>query len=132
MIGNRLRQVREEHGLSQQELADKLGKSQNTISSWEKDRTFPKLKNLNQLCDLYGCTYEYLTGTKQHDVKDITMDDILIKIMDFNIVELQILHDNVEMQIERCKQIEAMQHEKEMLQQKLLSYEKEIAKLKSK
>ena len=37
MLKNKLKQLREEHKLSQVELAEKLGKSQNTISSWESN-----------------------------------------------------------------------------------------------
>ena len=117
MIGNRLRQVREENRLTQQELAKKLGKSQNTISSWEKDRTYPKLKNLNQLCQIYDCTLEYLTGTKQHDTSDVSLVDILLKLDQLQTAELETIRDKTTATIEQ--------------RQRLLRYEEELAKYKN-
>ena len=130
MIGDRLRVLREEHGLSQKDLAKKLGKSQETISSWENNRTFPKMKQLKELCDLYDCTYESLTGIKQHDQSDITLDDILVKMKDFDVNDLQVIIDSAKFQIERIKSIRKMEAENERLLRQVAEYQKKLAELK--
>ena len=43
MIGDNIRRLREEKGMSQSELAKKLFISDKTISSWEVNRTEPKM-----------------------------------------------------------------------------------------
>ena len=131
MIGKRLKQVREENGYSQVEIAKKLGKNQNTISSWETGRTQPKLKELHALCDLYNCTYEYLTGTKQHDSKDVTLDDILTKLWDFDISELKEISHHIEMIIEKQQQILQIEYERDMLNAKLQAFERQLSDLKN-
>lgn len=58
----RIRQLRHEHGLSQRELADKIGVSQKAIDLWEKELTEPKASAVIGLADIFGCTADYLLG----------------------------------------------------------------------
>lgn len=60
MYGNRLKEMREEKGLSQEELARKLNISRQAISKWENDKTEPDLKSLKMLCDIYEITLDQL------------------------------------------------------------------------
>lgn len=130
MIGKRLKQVREENGFSQAEIAKRLGKNQNTVSSWETGRTQPKLSELHSLCSIYGCTYEYLTGIRQHNPRDITLDDILVKMKDFDIADLHVIIDGAKFQIERIKSIREMEAENERLLRQVAEYQKKLAELK--
>ena len=124
MIGAKLKALREQNGLSQKELAAKLGKSQETISSWENDRTYPKMAQLKELCDLYGCTYETLTGIKQHDTQDITFDDVLIRVSTFDLEELGRLKDHVTVLIRQQEDLIRIEREKEKLEEELRRLQK--------
>ena len=42
-LGQRIQQIRIEHGLSQEEFAEKLGTTRQTVSRWELDQTFPEI-----------------------------------------------------------------------------------------
>ena len=54
---DRLRAAREQHGWTQQELADQIGISQSfTISRWEGGVAFPRPYYIRRLCDLFGTT----------------------------------------------------------------------------
>lgn len=119
MLNNRLRQLREEHDFSQEDIAKILGKSQKTISSWEKGRTNPKMKDLNQLCTLYDCTYEYLTGIKQHSPNDITIDDILIRITHCNNNELKTIRDQIDFVIQSNNRLAEIETERARLEREL-------------
>lgn len=66
-IGDNLKHFREEKGLTQRDVAIKLGIAQNTVSSWETDRTEPNLTQLAQLADLYGITREELVEPVNDD-----------------------------------------------------------------
>jgi len=131
-IGNKLRSVREEHGYSQVDLAKLIKYSQKTISSWENDRTHPKVKELNRLCQIYGCTYEYLTGVRQHDVNDITVNDILIKAESFTLSDLILLSEHINKLIKVKTEIESIQKEKIELEQQIARYNKKLEELKKK
>ena len=129
-IGSRLKYVREEHDLSQTELAEKLGMTQKAVSSWENDRTYPRMQQLVEMCSIYNCTLEYLTGTRQHDSRDITLDDILVKMKDFDIADLHVIIDGATFQIERIKSIREMEAENERLLRQVAEYQKKLAELK--
>ena len=45
-LGQRIQQIRIEHGLSQEELAEKLGTTRQTVSRWELDQTFPEIAKI--------------------------------------------------------------------------------------
>ena len=57
-MDNHLRQLRQEHGLSQQKLADALGVSRQTVISIEKGRYDPSLALAFQLAAQFGCRIE--------------------------------------------------------------------------
>ena len=129
-IGSRLKYVREDHDLSQTELAENLGMTQKAVSSWENDRTYPRMQQLVEMCSIYNCTLEYLTGTRQHDQSDITLDDILVKMKDFDVNDLQVIIDAAKFQIERIKSIREMEAENERLLRQVAVYQKKLAELK--
>ncbi|MBR4296192.1 MAG: helix-turn-helix transcriptional regulator [Clostridia bacterium] len=45
-IGQRIQQIRIEHSLSQEEFAEKLGTTRQTVSRWELDQTFPEIAKI--------------------------------------------------------------------------------------
>lgn len=120
-MGNRLRQVRKENKFTQTEIAKRLNVSQRTVSSWETDRTIPTLGTLNKLCSLYDCTYEYLTGMKQHDINDISVDDVITRLWDFSLIELNTIKKNIDNIIDH-KQVEESVREQSDLLRRLLAY----------
>lgn len=64
-IGKRIRDMRYKSQLSQSELGKKLNVDARTISSWETDRTEPKMFQIQQLCKIFGCEEYELTGVSQ-------------------------------------------------------------------
>ena len=59
-IGQRIRQLRFDHKLSQQKLADKLGVSRQSVNGWENDKGLPHWANLQQLAEYFGVSVKYL------------------------------------------------------------------------
>ena len=58
----RLVQLRKQHGLSQEELAAKLGLSRQAVSKWERAEASPDTDNLILLSRLYGVSIDELLG----------------------------------------------------------------------
>ncbi len=52
LSGDEIRQMREQAGLSQRELAENLGVSANTISNWETGRTIPRRGSMEKLLSM--------------------------------------------------------------------------------
>lgn len=62
-LGTRIAQMRRQKGMTQEELAEKLGLSSQAVSKWENDVSCPDISLLPQLARLLGCTVdELLTG----------------------------------------------------------------------
>lgn len=59
-LGNSLFQARKKSGLSQEEVAAKLGVSRQTISKWELDETLPDIRQSKNLSSLYHMTLDAL------------------------------------------------------------------------
>ena len=62
MIGERLAEIRKDHGDTQQTLADKLQVSKFTVSNWEQEKSEPDHEMLIQICKLYFVSADYLLG----------------------------------------------------------------------
>lgn len=66
----RIKQLREELGYTQQELADKLKKAKSTIAMYENETRKPSLKVLKQLSNIFGCSVDYILGISEKREKD--------------------------------------------------------------
>lgn len=58
----RLKFLREKHGFSQAELADKIGVSRGSISFYENNSRVPDIDVLGSLCDFFSVSSDYLLG----------------------------------------------------------------------
>ena len=61
-LGKKIRAHRDELGLTQAELADKLGLTYSSVSQWESGRATPRTPILRQLADLFDTTVAELMG----------------------------------------------------------------------
>lgn len=59
---NRIKQLREENGLTQLQLAKKLNKTQQTISLYENGTNEPDLDGYIELSKIFHCSIEYIAG----------------------------------------------------------------------
>ena len=70
-LANKLAELRKQKGLSQEELADKLNVSRQTISKWERGEASPDTDNLVELAKLYEISLDKLLGLKVEEQKEI-------------------------------------------------------------
>lgn len=61
-LGKKIRAHRDELGLTQAELADKLGLTYSSVSQWESGRATPRTPILRQLAELFNTTVADLMG----------------------------------------------------------------------
>ena len=62
MKGTRLKELREQKGETQAQLADVLDVSQQAVGKWELDKASPDDKMLIKIANHYGVTIDYLLG----------------------------------------------------------------------
>ena len=65
----RLRELRNKSGFTQNEIANILGVSGQTILNWENGIYEPKINQLIQLADLFNVTVDYLIERKNNEIK---------------------------------------------------------------
>ena len=65
MFKDKLKELREKEGLSQQELADKLFVSRSAVAKWENGNGIPSDVNLDAICELFSVTEEWLLDRKE-------------------------------------------------------------------
>lgn len=70
--GEKLQNLRKENNYTQEELADILGVSRQSVSKWESDVAFPETDKLITLAKLYHCTVDYLLNTDNNDITSET------------------------------------------------------------
>ena len=59
-LGNRIKKFREKINMSQEELADKVYASRQTISNWENDKTYPDINSLKLLSNIFDVSLDNL------------------------------------------------------------------------
>ena len=62
MLGEKLMTLRKKSGYSQQELADRLKVSRQTISNWELNQGAPSIGKAKELADIYKISLDDLVG----------------------------------------------------------------------
>ena len=76
-LGNRIKKFREKSSLSQEELADKIYTSRQTISNWENDKTYPDINSLKLLSNIFDVSLDDLIeGDIESMKKEIVESDI--------------------------------------------------------
>ena len=71
---SRLKELRQEKKLTQQELAKEIGVSKLTILNWEKGEHQIKSEKAQQLADIFGVSVGYLLGFNNDDVTEYEID----------------------------------------------------------
>lgn len=59
-FGERLYELRKDKNISQEELADLLDVSRQSISKWENDKAYPEMTRLLFMGDFFGVSLDYL------------------------------------------------------------------------
>lgn len=60
----RIRDLREDHDLTQQQVAEALGTSQTMYARYERGANELPIRHLLVLCELYGVSSDYILGIK--------------------------------------------------------------------
>lgn len=59
-IKDRILQERKLKGVSQEDLAFKIGVSRQTISKWEAGQSFPDIEKIEAMCEVFDVSADYL------------------------------------------------------------------------
>ena len=66
-IGNKIKELREGKGITQTELANLIGVTQDSISLWEKNKRVPNTPYIIALSRVFNISSDYLLGLENDD-----------------------------------------------------------------
>ena len=61
-IGARIKELRKRHDVTQEQLADALGVTNQAISKWENENGYPDIEYITVIAKFFGVTTDYLLG----------------------------------------------------------------------
>lgn len=76
MLGEQLKRLRHQKGLTQQQMGDYLHVTNGTIAMWELNKRLPDVQRLLELSKFFGVTVDYLldeesiTGVQEQTIKN--------------------------------------------------------------
>lgn len=76
-LGNQIKYYRSEKELSQEELAERIFVSRQTISNWENNKNYPDINSIVLLSEIFGVSIDYLIrGDVEQMKKEINADEV--------------------------------------------------------
>lgn len=76
MFNDNLNKYRKQKGLSQEELAFRLGVSRQSVSKWESGQSTPELERIIEIADLFGISLDELIGHESNDYVTVDREEL--------------------------------------------------------
>ena len=67
-LGNKITELRKQNNLSQEELAEKVGVTRQTISKWELEETTPDINQAKKLSNIFNISLDELTNNNLNNI----------------------------------------------------------------
>ncbi|MBQ9960900.1 MAG: helix-turn-helix domain-containing protein [Firmicutes bacterium] len=82
-FGDNLRQIRKSKKMSQEQLAEKMNVTRQSVSKWENGEAYPEMNNILQLCKIFNCSIYDLVQTEMSDISSLD-DEIVLNAAKLN------------------------------------------------
>ena len=69
-LSDNLKKIRKDNNLSQEQLAEKLGVSRQSVSKWESGIAYPEMDKVLQLCKMFNLNIDELLNQNISEVKE--------------------------------------------------------------
>lgn len=70
-IGKKLKEARVNSGLTQEQVAEKINVSRQTVSNWENEKSYPDIISIISLSDLYNVSLDMLLKGDENMIKHL-------------------------------------------------------------
>lgn len=76
---NKIAQLRKDKGITQEELAEKIGVSRQAVAKWEAGQSVPEITTLIQIADCFEVSLDLLVGRVENETEALitTMKDLI-------------------------------------------------------
>ena len=103
MIGERLKQLRQERGISQEDLAKIIGVRNTSVSMYETNRSSPNERIMSVIVQYFNVSADYFMGIIDEAVPPYSKDAFIPMPSGLPEAERVLLHDFVEFVLYRAK-----------------------------
>lgn len=76
-FGMMVSSLRKEKGMTQLELADKMGVTDKAVSKWERDLSYPDINSIGKLAEILGVSVDELMQNKTNIKENESNNDIV-------------------------------------------------------
>ena len=92
-LGEKIRDLRNQNGLTQEGLACKINVVRNTVSKWELNEAIPSTENLKELCTIFSVNIEYFLND---NINTQAQDMEAAEVIEIQDIETEIIVDNTD------------------------------------
>ena len=78
-IGTKLKNARNNANLTQEDIAEKIGVSRQTVSNWENNKSYPDIISVIRLSDIYGISLDTLLKEDENMIKHLDESTNIVK-----------------------------------------------------
>lgn len=71
-FGNMVATLRKQNGMTQLDLAEKMGVTDKAVSKWERDLSFPDVNSIPKLAEIFDVTVDELMQIKADTKENVT------------------------------------------------------------
>lgn len=87
-LGEKIKELRNRDGRTQENLADALGVTNQAVSRWEKNGSYPDMELIPSIANYFGITIDELFGYRND--RENKIDAIIKKSMRFTLREIAV------------------------------------------
>ena len=70
-LGNKIREIRKNNNLTQEQFAQKFHVTRQTVSNWENDKNYPDLSSLKEISEEYAISFDELFKGDEKYIKAV-------------------------------------------------------------
>ena len=82
-FGDNLKQIRKNKKMSQEQLAEKMNVTRQSVSKWENGESYPEMNNILELCKIFNCKLNDLVHSDMTDITSLD-EEIIMNVVKFN------------------------------------------------
>ena len=82
-FGENLKTIRKDKKMSQEQLAEKVNVSRQSVSKWETGEAYPEMNNILELCKIFNCKINDLIHSDMSDISSLD-EEIIMNVVKFN------------------------------------------------
>ena len=82
-FGENLQVIRAKHNITQEQFAEQLEVTRQSVSKWENGESYPEMNNILELCKIFNCKLNDLVHTDMKDISSLD-EEIVMNVVKFN------------------------------------------------